>query len=88
MVTDSMRIDSILFSEETNTLGYYYTILNDSIVLNCNYNKTQKDIASEIKRNPSMADFRNRKMIFEYIYISDKSKDVLLKVVIPESMYK
>ncbi|MDR1198317.1 MAG: hypothetical protein LBK94_04800 [Prevotellaceae bacterium] len=88
MLTNDLRIDSIIFLDKTNTLKYYYTVFNDSIIINCNYDETQKNMATEIKTSQSMKTFRNNKMIFEYIYISNESKNILLRIVIPESMYK
>lgn len=83
-----MLIDSVVFFDETNTIKYYYTVLNDSVALVCDYPEAQKKIAKEIKKSHQMAVFRDQKMTFEYIYISDKSREILLNVVISESMYK
>lgn len=88
LLTNELQIDSMVFSAERNTLEYYYTVFNDSIALNCDYVNTQKDMANEIKKHPSLELFRNQKVIFEYIYISAQSKNILLKVAVPESMYK
>ena len=88
MLTDALQIDSILFSRKTNTLEYYYTVLDDSIILNCDYNKTQRDMALAIKKTPAMATFRNQKMTFEYIYLSNTGKNIVLKIIIPENMYR
>jgi hypothetical protein len=88
MLTPEMRIDSMVFFVETNTLKYYYTVLNDSVVLDYDYPEAQRTIAGEIKKYRPMTVFRDQKMTFEYIYVSDRSRKILLNVVIPESMYK
>jgi hypothetical protein len=88
MLSNDLRIDSIIFLDKTNTLKYYYTAFNDSIILNCNYNKTQQNMITEIKTSKSMKIFCDNKITFEYIYISNENKNILLKIIIPENMYK
>jgi hypothetical protein len=88
MLTPGLRIDSMAFSAETNTLKYFYTMLNDSVALNCDYPEVQEKIAGEIKKSRTMAVFRDRKVTFEYIYVSGRSKEILLNVAVPKSMYK
>jgi len=88
MLSDTLRIDSIHFNQKNNTLEYYYTVFNDSFVLLSNYNETQRKIAIKIKKTPDMAIFRNQRITFEYIYISNKSKSILTKITITEQMYR
>lgn len=88
MLSSALRIDNITLDPNTNTLEYHYTVFNDSIISMCNNEETQKRMAMEIKRSSSMAKFRNQKMNFKYIYISGESKEILLRIYIPESMYK
>lgn len=90
IVNDVLRIDSLILNRSTNTLSYYYTLMDDSckdIVIN-DYDATQKSMAIEIKKSPQMALFKEQKMSFEYYYISNKEKSIVAKVVIKEEMYR
>jgi hypothetical protein len=88
MLTDSLRVDSLAFSKEMNTLAFYYTVLGNPSEFSFDYTGTQKDIAGAIRNSPSMAKFRNQKVTFQYVYLSEYNKSVLTKIEVPYSEYR
>jgi hypothetical protein len=89
-ISEMLQIDSICYNGDTNTLGYYYTVTNNTgpDLPAKDFREVQKSMAQTIRRSPRMAAFRAQKITFEYVYLSGSDKSILTKVTVTADMYK
>ncbi len=80
-IENGQRTDSVTFSRETHTFGYYYSLsgnLDDSDIIEKFKQKIISSILSSLKENTSMKEYKQAGYNFHYIMKSSKTGEVLI----------
>lgn len=80
-IENGQRTDSVTFSRETHTFGYYYSLsgnLDDSDIIEQFKQKIISSILSSLKENTSMKEYKQAGYNFHYIMKSSKTGEVLI----------
>lgn len=80
-VENGQRTDSVTFSRETHTFGYYYSLsgkLDDSAIIKDNKKEIISTILNSLKENTSMKEYKQAGYNFHYVMKSSKTGEVLI----------
>lgn len=80
-IENGQRTDSVTFSRETHTFGYYYSLsgnLDDSDIIEKFKQKIISSILSSLKENTSMKEYKQAGYNFHYVMKSSKTGEVLI----------
>lgn len=80
-IENCQRTDSVTFSRETHTFGYYYSLsdkLDDSDIIEKNKKQIISTILSSLKDNTSMKEYKQAGYNFHYVMKSSKTGEVLI----------
>jgi hypothetical protein len=90
-VENGQRTDSVTFSRETHTFGYYYSLsgkVDDASIIQSNKQQIISTILSSLKENTSMKDYKQAGYSFRYVMKSSKTGDVLIDKTFTNKDYK
>ncbi len=80
-IENGQRTDSVTFSRDTHTFGYYYSLsgkLDDPIIIENNKKQIISTILSSLKENTSMKEYKQAGYNFRYVMKSVKTGEVLI----------
>lgn len=80
-IENGQRTDSVTFSRDTHTFGYYYSLsgkLDDPTIIENNKKQIISTILSSLKENTSMKEYKQAGYNFRYVMKSVKTGEVLI----------
>lgn len=90
-IENGQRTDSVTFSRETHTFGYYYSLsgkLDDADIIEKNEKQIISTILSSLKDNTSMKEYKQAGYSFHYVMKSSKTGEVLIDKIFTKKDYK
>lgn len=90
MVFDNIRADSTAYHEDTQTITYYYTLLNeaDSPFSEMELADTKERLLSVVREAKGLQAHRQQRITMCYVYCSAQTTQELARILITPDMYK